>query len=136
MNCPKGKIRRDAYNAVRSSTNTTHTVKSTCVKDVGKPGKTSIAQRIVSADQFDLSTYGYINIVDMKSEPRHAVLKKAIKDVSVTENMTEHDAAVKVMRRLNYLYVLTKNTQPTLNTILERDRNWIGRTYLGKNYSV
>lgn len=56
--------------------------------------------------------------------------------MSSSEGKDEHDAAVKVMRRLNYLFVLTRNAQPTLSKILERDRNWIGRKYLGKNYSA
>ena len=136
MSCPEGMIKRVGYKATRSDTNTTYKVKPTCIKDVGRPGKTPAAKRIVSDDEFDLSAYGYSNLADMKAEQRHSALRKAIKGASSSEGKDEHDAAVKVMRRLNYLYVLTKNTQPTLNKLLERDRNWIGRTYLGKDYTA
>lgn len=136
MNCPEGKIRRVGYKAVRSSTNATYTVKPACVKDVGKPGKTPVAKRIVSDDKFDLSIYGYKDITNMKADERRKALKKAMKDVTSSESKDEHASAVKVMRRLNYLSILTKETQPTLSNILKSDRNWIGHEYLGKAYSV
>ncbi len=136
MSCPEGRIKRVGYKATRTSTNTTYAVKPTCVKDVGKPGKTPVAQRIVSNDQFDLAMYGYTNVADMKADSRHNALRKAMKGISSSEGKDDHDAAVKVMRRLNYLSILTRNTQSTLSKILERDRNWIGRTYLGKDYTV
>lgn len=134
--CPDGMIERTGYKAMRSSTRKAYTVKPTCIKDVGKPGKTPASQRIVSADQLDLAVYGYSNIADMKSDARHNALRKAINGVASSDSKeAAHDAAVKVMRRLNFLFVLTRNTQATLSKILERDRNWIGATYLGKHYS-
>jgi hypothetical protein len=33
------------------------------------------------------------------------------------------------MRRINYYAVLNKNTNKTLSDIMERDRNWIMKTY-------
>lgn len=136
MKCPEGMIERVGYKAVRSATNKSYKVKSTCVPDVGRPGKTPASKRIATDDDFDLSVYGYTNLADMKADARHMALKKAINAVSSSEGRDDHDAAVKVMRRLNYLFVLTKNTQPSLNKILERDRNWIGRTFLGKDYTA
>lgn len=136
MSCPEGKIKRVGYSATRSSTGKTYKVKPTCIRDVGKPGKTPSGQRIISDDELDLSVYGYSNIADMKADERHKVLGKAINGISSSDKKSEHEAAVKVMRRLNYLFVLTRNTQVTLSKLLERDRNWIGRTYLGKDYTA
>jgi hypothetical protein len=136
MRCPEGMIERAGYTAVRSATKKAYKVKPVCVHDTGKPGKTPMSQRIQTSDDIDLSVYGYTNLADMKADDRHSVLDKAIRGVSSSEGKDEHDAAVKVMRRLNYLFVLTRNAQPTLSKILERDRNWIGRKYLGKNYSA
>lgn len=135
MTCPEGKIERVGYKATRTSTGKSYKVKPACVRDVGKPGKTPSSKRIVTDDELDLSIYGYSNIADMNADARHKVLSAAIRGISSSSKKTEHDAAVKVMRRLNYLFVLTRNTQVTLSKILERDRNWIGRTYLGKDYA-
>lgn len=135
MKCPEGMIERVGYKAVRSATNKAYKVKPACVPDTGKPGKTPPEQRISSTDEFDMSAYGYTNLAIMKADDRHNALRKAIKGVTSSEGKDEHDAAVKVMRRLNYLFVLTRNSQPTLSKKLETDRNWVGRTYLGKDYS-
>lgn len=136
MKCPEGMIERVGYKATRSSTNKSYSVKPSCIKDVGKPGKTPMSQRIMTDDDLDMSVYGYVNLADMKADARHVVLKKAIDGVASSKKMSEHDAAVKIMRRLNYLSILNRNTQVTLSKILERDRNWVGRTYLGKNYAT
>lgn len=136
MSCPKGMIERAGYSAVRSATNKAYRVKPACIRDVGKPGKTPESQRILTNDDLDLGVYGYKDIVNMKAEARHNALEKAIKGVMVSEKVDKHDAAVKVMRRLNYLYVLNRNTQVTVGKLLERDRNWVGRVYLGKDYTA
>lgn len=136
MSCPKGTIQRVGYEAVRSATNKAYKVKPVCITDVGKPGKTPESQRIVVKDDIDLGVYGYDKITKMDANKRHSVLEKAIKGVMSSEKIDEHGSAVKVMRHLNYLFVLNKNTNITLSKILERDRNWIGRTYLGKDYSA
>jgi len=135
MSCPKGMIERVGYEAVRSATNKVYKVKPTCVPDVGKPGKTPESQRIVVKDDIDLGVYGYDKITKMNADKRHSVLEKAISGVMSSEKVDKHDASVKVMRHLNYLFVLNKNTHVTLSKVLERDRNWVGRTYLGKDYS-
>lgn len=124
-------IKRIGYKAVRSDTQKSYKVAPACIKDVGKPGKTPPEQKIVTDDDLDLSVYGYTNLIHTKAAPRHGALHKAIQGVAASEGKSEREAAVKVMRRLNYLYVLTKNTQKTLNKILERDRNWISQTYIG-----
>lgn len=113
-----------------------YNVKPVCIPDVGKPGKTPISQRIVTSDDLDLGKYGYKNITTLTSELRHTALKKTINNIIKEEHISKHDSAVKVMRRLNYLYVLTKNTQKTLSQYLMRDRNWIGKEYLQTDYTA
>lgn len=136
--CPEGEIHRKAYNATRSSSGTSYHVKSVCIKDEGKPGKTPKSKRIVanlSNPEDELGQYGYSDLRTLKADQRHAALTKAINSLSKSKGLSVHDAAVKVMRRVNLLMVLNKNTHKTLSMELERDRNWIGRTYLGVDYS-
>ena len=134
MICPEGMIERVGYKAVRSDNKKVYRVKPTCIQDVGKPGKTPSSEKIMSSDDLDLSIYGYEDLIKLKATDRRNALKKAMEDISSMESKTIHQAAVKVMRRLNYLFVLTRNSQITLSKKLEADRNWIGRTYLDKNY--
>jgi len=124
MKCPDGMIERVGYKAVR---------RPACVPDTGKPGKTPVSQRLPVVEDLDLSSYGYTDLHNLTVKERHDALEKAIKAFS---SKSEHDAAVKIMRRLNYLFVLTRNSQPKLGKILEADRNWIGKKYLGKDYSL
>lgn len=133
--CEKGQILRKSYDAVRKETGTEYHVKATCIKDLGKPGKTPKSKRIPLDEEGDLDKYGYTHVKKMKADERHSALKKAIAGLSAEKKLSEHDSAVKVMRRLNVLMVLNKNTHKTLSLYLERDRNWVGRTYLGADYA-
>lgn len=136
--CPEGEIHRKAYNATRSASGKTYHVKSACIKDEGKPGKTPKSKRIavdLSRPEDELGQFGYSNLRTLKADQRHAALTKAINSISKTKGLSVHDAAVKVMRRVNLLMVLNKNTNKTLSMELERDRNWIGRQYLDVDYS-
>lgn len=134
--CPAGTIRRKGYVAVRSATGNTYKVVPACVKDVGKPGKTPASQRIDFDVDFTLEPFGYKDIRGMKAEDRHAALGRAIASLEKTQHLSKHAAAVKVMRYVNLMFVLNKNTNITLSQMLERDRNWVGRLYLGKDYSA
>lgn len=135
--CPPGKIMREGYTAKRSSTGKTYKVKKACVEDIGKPGKTPASQRIkASADTDSLEEYGYVSLPSMNEKQRQIILEKAINSISRKKKLSKHDAAVKVMRHLNLLYVYTKNTNEEVNKILHRDRDWVGMTYLGKDYAA
>jgi Family of unknown function (DUF5771) len=134
--CPPGTIRRVGYTATRSATGTTYKVPSACVADVGKPGKTPRSQRIVATPDISLETYGYAGISKMSAEDRHDTLAKAIRGIAADKGLTEHVAAVKVMRYVNLMSIYNRNTNPTVSLLMERDRNWIGRVYLGKNYTA
>jgi hypothetical protein len=136
--CDAGEIHRRPYDATRSATGTSYHVKSVCIKDEGKPGKTPKSKRIpvdMSKEDEDLGVYGYKDVVDKKAESRHSILRKAISMIAEEKKIEKHDAAVKVMRRLNVLYILNRNTHKTLALLLERDRNWVGRNYLGEDYA-
>lgn len=135
LQCPPGTIRRAAYDATRSATQKSYHVKSSCIEDVGKPGKTPKAQRITVSEEGDLGKYGYDNVTTIGLEKRRTALARAVKGIAKEKKLSDHDAAVKVMRRLNVLAVLNKNTNKTLSHLLEMDRNWMGRTYLGKDYA-
>lgn len=135
--CPSGKIMREGYTATRASTGKSYKVKKACVKDVGKPGKTPASQRIkASADTDSLEEYGYVNLPSIGAKQRQSILDKAINSISRKKSLSKHDAAVKVMRHLNLLYVYTKNTNEEVNKILKSDRDWVGITYLGKDYTT
>lgn len=125
MSCPVGQIRRSAY--VRKDGTR---VPSACIKDVGKPGKTPLKQRITVSDDMELGKYGYKNIVDLKAEERHKALTKAIQALQKEKKLSEREAAVKVLRRVNLLSILNKNTHVTMSDLMERDRNWIHQTYV------
>ena len=127
--CPAKTIRRVGYSATRSATGTTYKVASTCVKDVGKPGKTPKAQRITGFKDFDLGSYGYQNLNEKKADERRVALKKAIAGVSTKMNVTEHEASVKVLREVNLLAVYNRNTNPSLAKKLDGDKEWIMKTY-------
>ena len=135
LKCPPGTIRRAAYDATRTATSTSYHVKTSCIEDVGKPGKTPKALRITVSEEGDLGKYGYDNITTIGLEKRRTALEKAIKGIAKEKKLSIHDAAVKVMRRLNLLSTLNKNTNKTLSHLLEMDRNWVGRTYLEKDYA-
>lgn len=127
--CPPKTIRRVAYSATRSATGTTYKVASTCVKDVGKPGKTPKAQRITGFKDFDLGAYGYKNLNEKKADERRSALKKAVAGVSTKLNITQHEASVKVLREVNLLAIYSRNTNPILAKKLEGDKGWIMKTY-------
>lgn len=136
--CPEGQIHRKAYNATRSSSGKSYHVKSVCIEDQGKPGKTPKSKRIsadLSKPDDELGQFGYTNLRTLNAEQRHSALANAIQSIAQMKGLTIHDAAVKVMRRVNLLMILNKNTHKTLSMELERDRNWIGRIYLGVDYS-
>jgi len=125
MSCPIGEIRRAAY--VRRDGSR---VASVCIKDVGKPGKTPSAQRIPLSKDIELGQFGYKNLLELNADERHKALTKAIKHLVTSKKITEREAAVKVLRRVNLLSILNKNTNITTSDLMERDRNWIHRIYL------
>jgi hypothetical protein len=101
--CSKGQIRRKAYirkSSRRNGSSKRVYVRSACVPDKGKPGKTPLRKRVLpqpSDKEIDLSAMGYSY---KKSElARRRVLKRA----------AEKYGSLKVMRHL----ILRTNIQAT-----------------------
>lgn len=121
--CSPGYVTRHASDPVRKGKKI-H-LKSTCIKDVGKPGKTPKKERIPSPSaDMHLSEYGY-KTTDPDAK-RVAALKKAIKEMPKEKNITKREAIVKVLRHLNLLATLQKYTNPTLSKLLKKDSDMMG----------
>ncbi len=108
--CKSGQIRRKAYtrkSGVR--------VKSSCVKDVGKRGKGKSVIKI--KHRGSLKKYGYNDVAHKSVDARHRSLRKAVKAYGST----------KVIRKLNAVAVLTKNTNRKLSAKFNADKKFVMR---------
>jgi hypothetical protein len=113
--CPRGTIRRRAYRK-RSGI----TVKASCIRDVGAPGKgLASGPGIGPLRSGDLSRFGYDNVVDMSAPRRHLALARA----------TSAYGALSVFRKLNAVYVYTRRTSPASSRIFKADRDWVKAQY-------
>lgn len=116
--CPAGKIRRSGYTATRRAKGlfgklrgTKYTVKSSCVKDVGKPGHG--APLIGSLKKGQLTDVGYAHTHPATS--RHESLAKAVAKYG----------RLSTLRKLNAIATLTKNTAPSRSLVYRTDRNYV-----------
>ena len=107
--CPKGKIMRKGYTTKRGVR-----VRPTCVKDMGKPGK---GKKLFTLKRGELSKYGYA--IKNSQESRRKALKKAMKKFEYAT----------MIRKLNALSILFKNTQPKYYNKLRSDMKWIQNNY-------
>lgn len=110
MTCKRGMILRRAYtrkNGVR--------VKSACIKDLGKPGKGSAL--IGPLKSGELKKYGY----SLKSgaSRRHSALKKSVKAYGRGT----------LIKKLNALRVLHKNTHPVYSHNALNDLKYVQRNF-------
>jgi hypothetical protein len=113
--CPKGKIRRTAYEYDKKSGSHVK-VGSTCVVDKGKPGK---GPKLFVMPKYDigiLSDYGYSlrNSHDVRVES----IEKSLKDHS----------KLKLLRHINALRTLQKSNKTMYNK-LTKDLHWIQKHY-------
>jgi len=117
--CSRGTIRRNSYTRKSASGKKIY-IPSSCSKDVGLPGKGFKGEGpgIGQLEEGELSTFGYEHVVNMSTADRHSALTKAVKEYGW----------LTVFRKLNAVYVLTKNTSPAASIIFLRDRNWVRRT--------
>jgi hypothetical protein len=117
--CPIGQIVRDAYVRVRRSRRTF--VPASCIKDVGNPGKGLPGGQpgIGPLRKGDLKKFGYDNVVSMTVGNRHLALAKAVKA----------NGSLTVWRKLNAIYVYTRNTAPASSVVFKADRDWVKETY-------
>lgn len=112
MTCPNGKIRRKSY----TRSNGTY-VPSTCVKDMGKPGRTPKRKRILPtpSDDIHLSDFGYST--KCKREQRRLSLLKA---------SGEYDTLA-ILRRLNLLRNYQSNDET--KKIMSSDVEYMKKIY-------
>jgi uncharacterized protein DUF5771 len=116
MVCGEHEILRDGYRRKSYVKSDGTRVKSTyvkpvCIKDLGKPGKGP--KVIGKLTRGGLRKFGYDT--HSKSSERHIALLKAI----------NKDGYATIVRRVNAIHVLTKNTNPKLSKKLESDLKFV-----------
>jgi len=63
----------------------------------------------------ELSRFGYDHVISMTVPARHSALRKA----------ADRYGSLSLFRKLNALYVYTKNSSPASSAIFLMDRNWV-----------
>lgn len=113
--CPSGKIVRDAY--VRIRLGKRQFIPASCITDVGNPGKgiPTGAPGIGPLRKGDLKLFGYDNVVSMSESRRHLALTAAVRKYG----------PLTVWRKLNAVFIYTKNTSPESSRVFKADRDWI-----------
>ena len=106
--CPRGTIHRKGYTNKRGVT-----VRSSCIKDRGLPGK---GKRLFTLKKGELGKHGYS--LKQAREKRRVALNKARKELS-------HATLV---RKINALAILMKNTHPDYSRRARADVKWLGKT--------
>lgn len=108
--CKKGEIRRKGYTRKDGVK-----VKSTCIKDRGLKGK---GPKLFKLRKGTLSRHGYT--LDKKAADRRKALDKAVKA----------EGHLAVIRKLNALSILQKNTNPVNSRKFKYDQQWVSRKYI------
>ena len=67
----------------------------------------------------ELSRFGYDHVITMTVQARRAALDKAVAAYG----------ALSLFRKLNALYVYTRNSSPPSSAIFLMDRNWVRSSY-------
>lgn len=113
--CPAGKIRRRSY----TRKDGVH-VRSTCVKDMGKPGKTPSSKKVLPTPRpGGLSVYGYDDVKSKTELARHRALARGVRDVGY----------LTIARRLNLVANYNKNTSPAIHRKMRADLTWLREKY-------
>ena len=93
-------------------------VESTCVKDLGKPGKLPAgAPKIGPLRKGELAKHGYS--YKLPETIRRAALEKAVREYG----------PLNTYRKLNAVSKLTLKTSPVASAAFASDRNWIRGKY-------
>jgi hypothetical protein len=114
MACSAGKIRRRRYSRKTRSGKVVK-VRASCITDRGKKGKGPFL--ITGLKKGKLSRYGYSTSKSPSS--RHASLRKAVKAYGGTS----------VIRKLNAVKVLNRNTNPRISKIFGSDMTWVQKIF-------
>jgi hypothetical protein len=114
--CGQGKIRRSSYLKKSSTQKRRVRVKSSCVPDKGKPGKTPKAKRVLpKLTPGKLGKYGYHHIKRLPANERRGALTRAVKA----------EGYAPIIRRLNVIRTYNKNDP--IFTIYDSDLKWMQR---------
>ena len=129
VRCAKGKILHSAYTRKGYTKKNGSKVKkigvqSSCIKDVGLPGK---GKKLAVIEDHFLSQYGYHNVKDLNLEQRKSALMSLIKHFTPIKG--QMPTMNYVIRALNYRYILNRNTNPKVANIFRNDRNMISKMY-------
>jgi hypothetical protein len=113
--CPKGKILRSSYTRKSYTRKDGTKIKSSkvsakCIRDLGKSGK---GKKLFTLKKGGLTKYGYTLKTNEKN--RIVSLKKAGKS---------YDKGT-LIKKLNALYVLHKNTNPLYAKRARTDMKWV-----------
>lgn len=117
--CGTGQIVRNAY--VRIRLGRRQFVPAACIRDVGNPGKgiPTGAPGIGPLRKGDLRQFGYDNVINMSEARRHLALAAAVRAYG----------ALTVWRKINAVFIYTKNTSPASSRVFKADRDWIKSRY-------
>jgi len=120
--CAPGTILRNPYVRERKGRRTL--VPASCIRNVGNPGKGLASAPgggpgIGPLRKGDLSRFGYDHVTSMSEGRRHLALASAVRAYG----------SLTVWRKLNAIYVYTRNTSPASSAILKADRDWINAHY-------
>jgi len=119
--CPRGKILRNAYLQLSRKTRKRRFVPASCIRNVGNPGKgfQGTGPGIGPLRKGDLTKFGYEHITSMSPLKRKVALAKAVRAYG----------SLTIWRKLNALYVYTRNTSPESSARFDEDRNWVREKY-------
>lgn len=106
--CKRGEIKRSAFTRKNGTR-----VAATCVRDMGKPGK---GKKLFTLKKGDLSKFGYS--LKATEASRHRTLGKARK----------HFSYATLIRKLNALAILHKNTHPRYASRARSDMEYLRST--------
>lgn len=81
--------------------------------------------RLIIKSPGELSKFGYEDVKTKTKISRHRALLKAIRHISKKKGLSLKDTYLKVFRKLNILYILTKSKSPKSSKIFKEDRDWI-----------
>lgn len=118
--CRRGQILRDAY--VRTRKNKRSFVAASCIKKQGLPGAKGyhgIGPGIGPLRKGDLAKFGYDHVTTMSAQKRHDALARAVRAYG----------SLTLRRKLNAIYVYTRNTAPASSAIFKADRDWVKAHY-------
>lgn len=117
--CPAGQILRRPYVRVQPKTQKRIFVAGSCITDRGAPRKGGASGSIGPLRKGDLKQFGYDDVRNMTQGARHIALAKAVRAYG----------PLSLWRKLNAIYIYTRNTAPASSAIFKQDRDWIRSQY-------